>query len=529
MSTHADLIVVGGTIITMDPLRPRVDGVAVRDGRVEVTGTAAEVRRLAGPRTRVVDLAGRAATPGLVDGHAHLVGLGRALEQASLRGAASAEEAAALVAEAARDRPAGEWIQGRGWDQNLWPGKAFPTHAILDGVVPSHPVAMRRIDGHALWVNAAALRAAGVTRDTADPPGGKIVRDERGEPTGVFIDNAMELIERKIPDATPAAVRRHILAGAKAAVAAGLVGVHDMGIDDVAIAEYRALAASGELPLRVYAFLEGSTLADTLAGRRPDEDPDGTALFVLRGVKLYADGALGSRGAALLEPYVDDPGNRGLVLTPAERIREVAKVALAHGWQVGTHAIGDRANREVLDAYEAAGVTAASRFRVEHAQVVAPADFERFARLGVIASMQPTHATSDMPWVEARVGPERAKGAYAWRTMLEAGARLSSGSDFPVEEVPPLHGLWAAVTRQDREGLPGGGWFPEQRLSLDEAVHSYTVGPAFASFSEMHRGRLVPGQVADITIYDRDLRPESLRDTQVDLTIVGGRVVYERR
>jgi predicted amidohydrolase YtcJ len=467
--------------------------------------------------------------PGLVDGHCHLYGLGKALEEISLRGVGSVEAAATQVAEAARGRAPGEWIEGRGWDQNLWTPKEFPGHAALDAAAPQNPVALRRIDGHALWVNAAALKAAGITRQTAAPAGGTIVKDRKGEPTGVLIDAAMALVGGKIPEPTPEVIRRRILLAAKAATAAGIAGVHEMGIPDEVVTEYRALAAAGELPLRVWALLQGSpAMVESLASRTADRDPGGESRFVLGGVKLYADGALGSRGAALLEPYDDDPGNRGLVVTPREVLARAAEQAARGGWQLAVHAIGDRGNRDVLDAFAAAGVTADRRFRIEHAQVVAPEDFRRFAQLGVIASMQPTHATSDMPWAEARVGKRRIAGAYAWRTMLEAGAHVLGGSDFPVEEVPIVLSLYAATTRMDREGQPPGGWLPEQKLSLDEALRMFTVEPAYASFRERSHGRIAPGHVADVTVFDRELRVESLLDTQVDMTIVGGAVVFER-
>ena len=526
---EADIILVGGTFVTMDPLKPRADAVAVLGGHFEAVGTDAEIRRMAGPRTRVIDLAGGSATPGLVDGHCHLYGLGKALEELSLRGLRSPEEAAAKVAEAARARPAGEWIQGRGWDQNLWATKEFPGHAPLDAAAPAHPVALRRIDGHALWANAAAMRAAGVTRASQPPPGGSIVRDQAGEPTGVFIDAAMSLIEDRIPPASPEVIRRRIEAAARTAVVAGLTGVHEMGLEDEVIAEYRKLAAEGKLPLRVYAMLAGEPKAIAqLATRKPDRDPDGTALFQLAGVKMYADGALGSRGAALLEPYADDPGNRGLVITPKEEIQRAAELAVANGWQVAVHAIGDRANRDVLDAYAAAKVPPERRFRIEHAQIVAPEDLPRFGAQGVVASMQATHATSDMPWAGERVGQARLAGAYAWRSMLAGGARLVGGSDFPVEEVPPLLGLWAATTRTDPEGKPAGGWLPEQKLTLEEAIATYTVATAWVSFQEHRRGRIAPGFVADLTVYDRELIIERLLQTQIQMTMVGGRVVYER-
>jgi predicted amidohydrolase YtcJ len=514
----------------MQPDAPRAEAVAIRAGRIAAVGTTAEIRALAGPRTRVIELGGRPVIPGLVDAHCHLYGLGVSLESLSLRGLKSPEAVAQRVADAAAGRPEGEWITGRGWDQNLWTPPEFPARAALDAAAPRHPVALRRIDGHALWANAAALRAAGVGRDTPDPPGGKIFRDAQGEPTGVLIDAAMDLVEAKVPPDPPAVRERRILKAAHLAVSLGLTGVHEMGIDDGTVAVYRALAQAGRLPLRVVAYLSGEGQIEGLRARRPDADPDGAAMFVLRGVKLFSDGALGSRGAALLAPYSDDPGNVGLTVTPPPELARAARIAAETGFQLAVHAIGDRANREVLDAFAAAGAGPGRdlRFRVEHAQVVAPEDIARFAQLGVIASMQPTHATSDMPWAEARVGPSRIRGAYAWRSILATGAHMAFGSDFPVEEPSPLLGLVAAITRQDLEGRPAGGWLPEQRLTLEEALRAFTVEPAFAAFAEQHRGRIAPGLVADLTVFDRELVAErKILETEADWVIVGGRVVRE--
>jgi hypothetical protein len=526
------LILTGGIVHTLDPSRPRAEAIAVRGDRIAAVGSLQEVRRAVNPAAAVIDLAGRTVTPGLVDGHCHLYGLGNASESLSLRGLKSPAEAAALVQKAAKERPAGEWIEGRGWDQNTWSPPEFPSHAALDAAAPSNPVALRRVDGHALWVNATAMRAAGVSRDTPDPPGGRILRSAAGEPSGVFIDRAMDLIEAKIPRDTPAIRERKILAAADAAVAAGITGVHEMGIDDDTVAVYRSLAKSGRLKLRVYALLSGEGQMESLPQRKPDRDPDGTAFFVLRAVKLFADGALGSRGAALLSPYVDEPTSSGLVLMGPDELRRAAELALKAGFQLGVHAIGDKANRMVLDAFEAAQKSAGARdvrFRIEHAQIVAPEDIPRFKALGVLASMQPTHATSDMPWAPARLGPSRLAGAYAWRTLLDAGARVVFGSDFPVEDVSPLLGIYSAVTRQDPAGSPPGGWLPKERVSLDEALRLFTAEPAYASFTEARRGRIAPGFVADLTVLDRALTPDrGLLEARADLTIVGGKIVFER-
>jgi hypothetical protein len=527
----ADLVLTGGLVLTMRPEAPRAEAVAIRGDRIVAVGSAAEVRAFVGPHTRVLDVHGQTVLPGLVDAHCHLYGLGRSLEELSLRGMKSPEAVAASVAAAAKSRPEGEWITGRGWDQNLWQPPAFPGHATLDAAAPRHPVALERIDGHALWANAAALHAAGIGRGTPDPPGGKIVRDAAGEPTGVLIDRAMELVESKEPPASAAVRARRILHAAEVAVSEGLTAVHEMGIDDETVAVYRSLAREGRLPLRVHAYLAGAGQVDTLPTRKPDADPDGTAMFVLRGVKLFADGALGSRGAALLAPYDDDPGNTGLMLTSPDELARAAKIAAKSGFQLAVHAIGDRGNRAVLDAFAAAGAGPGRdlRFRVEHAQVVAPEDIGRFAALGAVASMQPTHATSDMPWAEARLGPKRIHGAYAWRSILATGAHLAFGSDFPIEETAPLLGIYAAVTRQDADGKPPGGFLPDQRLTLDEALHAFTVEPAWAAFAEKHRGVLAPGFVADITVLDRPLTADrKLLEARPALVLVGGRTVFEK-
>jgi hypothetical protein len=530
---QADLILTGGAIMTMDPARPTATAVAVRDGRIMAIGGDADVRGWRGRKTRVLELRGHSVTPGLTDTHAHLAGLGQALESVSLRGATSAAEAAARAGEAAARLPAGEWLEGRGWDQNLWPDKKFPTREILDRAVGDRPAALHRIDGHALWVSGKALALAGIDRSTPDPKGGRILRDASGEATGVLIDAAMGLVGQVVPAPSAEVLTRRILAASSAAVAAGLTCVHEMGINDATIDVYRNLADEDRLPIRVYAFLSGTPAAVETLGRRVAEvDRSGTEKFVLRGVKLYADGALGSRGARLLAPYSDDPKNQGLWVTSPDDIGRAVTAAIEGGWQLGIHAIGDAGVRAVLDAYQAARTArpkADLRLRIEHAQVISPADIPRFAKLGVIASMQPTHATSDMPWAEARVGAERVRGAYAWRALLDSGAHVAFGSDFPVEEVAPLLGLHAAVTRQDAKGQPAGGWFPDQRVSLDQAVRGFTVEAAYAGFAEGERGALKEGMVADITVFDRPLRADaSLLETRVDYTIVGGAVVFER-
>jgi len=505
----ADLVLRNGYILTQDAAHPHAHSVATRGGFIIALD---DVDKLIGPKTRVVDLHGRAVVPSLTDAHAHLAGLGFAAAMVDLRACTSADD---CVARAAGKKPTrGDWTLGRGWDQNRFPDAKFPTHVPLDKV--AGPAWFERVDGHAGWANAAAMRRAKITRDTRDPAGGKIVRDDKGEPTGVFVDNAMSLVERAIPEPTAAETEAALLRAQALVLAEGLTEIHDMGIGHDTQAAYEKLVADGRLQLRVYA-MGAQSEAERLFAHPPVHARPG-ATFTLRGIKLYADGALGSRGAALLAPYSDDPQNRGLEITPEPVLEKLARGAVAAGWQVAVHAIGDRGNRNVLDAYTAAGVGPAQRFRIEHAQVVALDDIPRFAKLGVIASMQPTHATSDSPWAEKRVGPERIKGAYAWRKMLSAGVRLAFGSDFPVEEPSVVAGFRAAVER--------GGWTPGERLTLDETLRAFTTGAAYAAFEEAWRGRAAPGMAADLTVFDRGAA--DLVHARADLTVVAGRVVYER-
>jgi predicted amidohydrolase YtcJ len=499
----ADVVLLGGDVRTMDPAAPQARAVAVRAGKIAAVGSEADVERWIGPGTRTIRLAGATVTPGLVDAHCHLYGLGLASEGVDASGASEAAIAAAIGA-AAKTRPATEWLVGRGWDQNKWPGQAFPTRASLDAVIADRPVVLRRVDGHAIWVNSQALAAANITRATPDPAGGKILRDAKGEPTGVLIDNANDLVDRVIPAPSDAVRERRILAGAQRAVAAGLTGVHEMGIEDATAAVYERLARAGRLPLHVYAFLLGDPahLERLATPPRP-----AVGRFEMRAVKFFADGALGSRGARLAAPYDDEPESSGLWVTEPAQLAAGVRAATAGGWQVGVHAIGDAAVGAVLDAFAAAKAEAL-RPRVEHAQIVAPADFARMVAVKAIASMQPTHATSDMPWAEQRIGTQRILGAYAWRTMLEHHIPLAAGSDFPVEDVSPLRGIYAAVTRQDAAGTPAGGWHPEQKLTL---------------------GTIAVGRDADLTVYDRPLAADrSLLDTAIRYTVVDGEIVYEK-
>ncbi|MFN0249206.1 MAG: amidohydrolase [Kofleriaceae bacterium] len=510
-----------------------MDTVAIDHGRITWVGiasptTLSSLSASAANNTMVIDAKGATVIPGLIDAHCHLYGLGVDLESVSVRGKATEAETVAVVAEAAKSRPGSEWLVGRGWDQTRWVPQQFPTKATLDAAVSDRPVLLRRVDGHAIWVNSRALEAAGITKATKDPAGGKIVRDKRGEPTGVLVDNAIDLVDAKVPPPTRDVRERRIRTAAKVAIEAGITAVHEMGIDDATAKVYQELAANGQLPLRVYAYLAGDPSPKGLI-RLAQEPEKHSGMFRMRGVKFFVDGALGSRGARLYKPYDDDKKNMGLWVTEPKQLAAAIEVAVAHEWQVAIHAIGDAGIGAVLDGYIAATKKHPGdlRLRVEHVQVIAEADIAKMIEAKAIASMQPTHATSDMRWAEARVGKKRIAGAYAWRTMLDKKIPVAFGSDFPVEDVPPILGIYAAVTRQDADGKPDGGWYPTQKLTLDEAIAGFTSGAAFAEGAEALRGTIEVGRAADITIFDRKLAPDaSLLQTRTAYTIVDGKIAY---
>jgi len=529
----ADLVLVNGRVYTVDDSHPRASAFAVRNGRIVFVGSDREARYLAGPRTRIVDAGGRTVIPGMVDAHAHLLGLGTSLRNVQLAGSKTYDEVIAKVVERAKTAKPGEWILGRGWDQNLWPDRKFPTHEALSRAVPDHPVVLTRVDGHAVLANEMALKAARVTAATRDPEGGRIERASDNSPAGVFVDNAMSLVRRAIPDETRAQTRDEILAAIAEANKWGLIGIHDAGASQRTIDIYEQLAREGRYNLRNYVMVSGDS-ADVrhYFGVGPRSALYDGRIWV-RSIKLYADGALGSRGAALLAPYSDDHGNSGLLVTPPAEIQRIATAALRRGFQVGVHAIGDRGNRVVLDAYDAAlkaVPTSDHRFRVEHAQVISLQDIPRFALMGVIPSMQASHQTSDMRWAETRVGPERIKGAYAWRSLLNTGVVIPNGSDFPVEEVNPLISFHSAVSRQDASGWPPGGWYPDQRMTREEALRAMTIWAAYAGFQEKTMGSITPGKYADFVILDQDIMTvpaENILKTKVISTWIGGKSVYD--
>jgi hypothetical protein len=451
-----------------------------------------------------------------------------------LRGTASFDEVVDLVRRRAADARPGEWILGRGWDQNDWPEKVWPTHHRLTAAAPDNPVFLTRVDGHAALVNEIALRAGGVTADMPDPEGGRIIRDSAGGPAGVLIDRAQALVASRIPPVTRDELKVHLLAADRETRRLGLTMVHDAGVDPQILEAYRELIDSGALETRLYVMLRGAL--DELRphfGKGPAVD--GNHRLTVRAIKITADGALGSRGAALLEPYADEPDTTGLLVTPVDELYGQTLAASKAGFQTCVHAIGDRANRLTLDVFARVQkeVPAAGglRMRVEHAQILDEADIPRFAGLGVIASMQATHATSDMPWVPARIGAERtAEGAYVWRKLMASGARLANGSDFPVEEPNPLLGIYAAVTRQDPSGHPKDGWAGDQRLTREEALRSFTIDAAYAAHAEQDLGSLTPGKLADLVMLSKDIMagpPKEILTARVTMTMIGGRIVYE--
>lgn len=522
-------VYVAKQVRTLDSARPMAQALAVKGGKVLAVGTREEALAAAGEGARVVELGAATVVPGLTDAHGHLAGLGSSLAAVRLEGTDTLEAVVARVQKAPTTAYQGEWLVGRGWDQNDWPEKRFPGRRELDAAFPSTPVVLERVDGHALWVNGEALRRARITRDTKDPAGGRILRGPDGEPTGVLVDNAMELIGAVLPPPTDAQLDAQLQAALRACAEVGLTGVHDAGVSRRVFERLKALDAAGKLTLRIHAMADGMG---------PDreaflsEGPFQGDRLALRAVKLMLDGALGSRGAALHAPYSDEPGHTGLLLLSPEEFEARAKAFMARGFQVATHAIGDRANTLVVDAMlraaQATG-TKDGRHRVEHAQVMRLTDIERLGKGGLVASVQPTHATSDMPWAEARVGHERIAGAYAWQRLKASGAVLALGSDFPVERPDVLLGLYAARTRQDASAQPAGGWLPEQRLSGEEALEGFTSGAAWAAFAEERRGQLKPGMDADFVAFDVDPvadAPAALLKGRVLLTVVGGDAVY---
>ncbi len=536
----ADLLLTNANVYTLDAARPRATAIAIAGERILALGgdelRVAHYRRGA---TEVIDLRGHTVIPGLVDAHLHFEWYALGLQNINVE-VPTLEEALARVAERARTAPEGTWLRGRGWNQTLWPGGAFPTAADLDRVAPEHPVFLTAKSGHAAWVNSLALRLAGISTSTPNPAGGTILRDPRtGQPTGILLEDAMKLVEERLPEPTPAEVAAAMQAALPGAWRAGLTGVHDFDGRRAFVA-YQLLKERGALGLRVVKNLPVALVHEAVAlGLRTGFGDD---WLRIGGIKIFADGALGPRTAAMLESYLGEPDNRGIVVTDKEELFEQVSLASAAGLASAIHAIGDRANHDVLDVYEAVRrqelqglgfrppTSGPLRHRIEHVQLLHPDDYGRLGRLGIIASMQPIHATSDMLMADRYWG-ERCAGAYAWRTQLRAGAVLALGSDCPVEPLEPLKGIHAAVTRRRADGSPGpDGWYPEQRLTVEEAVRGFTWGPAYAAYMEDRLGTLAPGKLADLVVLSDDIfsiKPMAMLQTEVLATMIGGRFYYQ--
>jgi len=486
------------------------------------------------PKAQRVDMGGKLILPGLIDSHGHLSGLALSYTRANLVGTKSKSEVMNRLREFEVTLEDGAWLLGRGWDQNDWPVQEFPSRRDLNAEFPDRPVWLKRIDGHAAWGNDTAMAQA--DRDLSgnwQPEAGAILRDEGGQASGVFIDGAMSLIDSAVPDISPDVLSSALDQAIWTLNSLGLTSVHDPGIDRKTAELYLEKIRTGKFPLRVYAMADGmNETLDWLCENGPVNDPSGR--LVMRAVKLYGDGALGSRGAALLADYSDDPGNSGLLFADPQQVEAHMRHVMACGLQVGIHAIGDAGNRHALDAFEklvADFPDNPGRHRIEHAQILQVGDIPRFAGLGIIAAMQPTHATSDMYWAAERLGEERLQGAYAWRSLLDSGATLAFGSDFPVEAVNPMHGISAAVTRRDLQGWPESGWYPEQAVSREEAIRAFTLDAAFAAFMEGQVGSLEVGKRADFIVLDRDIfavPEEEIHKLVVEQTWLDGTPVYLR-
>ncbi|MFZ4875025.1 amidohydrolase [Janthinobacterium sp. Mn2066] len=504
-------------------------------GKIIAVGSKADVQRKAVKGTTVIDVQGKTVLPGLIDAHGHVFGLGTIASGVLLYGSTTLAGAVQTVADFAQAHPERSWIVGSGWNQEIWKLGRFPTAVELDAAESTRPVWLRRVDGHAGWANSRALALAGITRATLDPAGGKIERDADGHPTGVLVDNAVELMDAVLPKPGDAD-NRAALDGALAQLSqVGLTSVHDAGIGQLQDRLFRDYADHGKLTLRVYGMIMDTTDDFDVLSKNGPVNSYANDLYALRAVKLLSDGALGSRGAALLAPYSDDPTTSGLLFYKDDVMRAKMDKAMRAGYQVNVHAIGDAGNHQILDGYQALISkyhNVGLRHRIEHAQVVQLSDIPRFKTLGIVPSMQPTHATSDQNMAEQRVGHERIKGAYAWRTFLKQGSRIACGSDFPIESPNPFEGIHAAVTRQDSAGLPAGGWYPQQAMTVTEALRCFTLDAAWAAHQENVVGSLEKGKWADFIVVDQDVfkvAPTAIGKTQVLQTWLAGKRVYEKR
>jgi len=546
---EATLLIYGGPIYTVDTTQSTVEAVVTKDNLILFAGSLEEAEAFKGEKTQLIDLEGRTMTPGLIEGHGHFMGLGYNEMNLDLMNTTSYQEIVDAVAERVKTAAPGEWITGRGWHQSKWDEmpeetvKGFQTHDLLSSVSPDNPVYLRHASGHAGFANAKAMEMSGLTLlpqegiDVLEVEGGEVIRDALGRPTGVFNERAQTLITRNIPESTPETDRKAFELAVAACQRDGITGFHDAGIGRETIALFEEMKAKGKMNVRLYTMLTGwdPELLEEWYARGPLVDPD--HLLTIRSVKLNCDGALGSRGAWLLESYSDRPGHFGHETLPMDFVKETALNGLQHGFQVCSHAIGDRANREILDRYEAAFVemperTGDHRFRIEHAQHLHPEDIPRFAELGVIPAMQAIHLSSDRPWAIDRLGEQRIKeGAYMWQSLLESGIPVVNGTDVPVEPLNPIPSFYASVSRKTLKGTPEEGYEPKERMTREQALKSYTLDAAYGAFEEGIKGSITPGKLADFTIYSQDIMtvPESdILNTEVVMTIFDGRVVYDK-
>jgi len=540
---YADLVIKNGTIYTVNDESPNVEAVAVQNGKIMAFGKNNQVESLIGGQTKVIDLQGKIMTPGFIEGHAHFMGLGYAKLDLNLNSVSSYEELIQLVHESVNNAKPGEWIIGRGWHQDKWDSisspvvEGFPTHHALSDVSPENPVFLKHASGHAALANAKAMDIAGVSSATEFDQGGEVIKDQMGDPTGIFNETAQYLIGKFVPENDPVRMQNAFQKATETCLANGITSFHDAGINQSTIDLYKSNLESGNMKVRMYAMLSGSDqeLLESYYAKGP-EIGLGNDFLTIRSIKLFSDGALGSRGAWLLEEYSDMPGEYGHSTTPIEDILDVCKDALQNGFQVGTHAIGDRANHEVLNKYEEAFLgmdqpTASYRFRIEHAQHLHPNDIPRFSELGVIPAMQAIHMSSDRPWAIDRLGEKRiVDGAYVWQSLLESGAKIVNGTDAPVEPIDPLACFYASVSRKTLKGQPPGGYEPKQKMTREQALRSYTLDAAFGAFEEDIKGSIEVGKYADFTIFNKDIMtiPEDeILNTKVIMTIVNGQSVYE--
>ena len=527
-----DVIIVNARVHTVDPARRAAEAVAVCGDTISHVGSTADVRQLAGARTRVIDAGGRLVVPGFNDAHVHLIAGAGEIVGVDLRPAKDQADLARRLREYAGRVPRGRWITGGYWDHEAWPDKQLPTRAQIDAATPDHPVFVQRLDGHMALANTRALELAGVTSATAVPDGGTIVRDASGAPAGVFKDNAMDLVSRAIPPDTDAETLEKAAAALKLAASVGVTTIQDMTASAGELRAYQTLRARGELTARIYSIqnhgISGLVDAGVTTGFGDD-------WLRVGGIKLFADGSMGAGTAAFFGPYSDDPSTSGLLIHPPGALQKLAFDADAAGFQLIIHAIGDRANAIVLDIYERLTAERGARDRrprIEHAQVVRDEDKKRFKAVGAIASIQPSHCIDDMRWAETRIGKARSAISYDFKSFVDAGARIAFGTDWFVEPLNPMLGLYAAVTRQFPDGTPPGGWFPEERLTMDQAVEYYTLGSAYAEFAETRKGSITAGKLADLVILSKDVfnvPPREILDTRPVLTMVGGRIVFDAR